>query len=136
MSNVVTHRFCYGDDCRRLRPLAAYSGNMAKSGKVSDTDKRRRPACRRQSRDAFASTAGGSRVILAVLLMHVPLDAQRLLGFACGLHGHMRASRAHVAVKTAMEKEQTRERERYTRTIASGPRQDAEKSFYQTLYIK
>ena len=34
-----------------------------------------------------------------------------------------------------MEKEQTRERERYTRTIASGPRQDAEKSFYQTLYV-
>ena len=39
-------------------------------------------------------------------------------------------------MKTAMEKEQTRERERYTRTIASGPRQDAEKSSYTTLYFK
>ena len=43
-------------------------------------------------------------------------------------------TRVRDPVKTAMEKEQTRERERYTRTIASGPRQDAEKSFYQTLY--
>ena len=34
-------------------------------------------------------------------------------------HGHMLTTRVHVPVKTAMEKEQTRERERYTRTIAS-----------------
>ena len=68
------------------------------------------------------------RCSFAVLSTHVPLDAQRVLGFACGLHGHMRATVAHAPMKTAMEKEQTRERERYTRTIASGPRQDAEKS--------
>ena len=39
--------------------------------------------------------------------------------------------RLQIVVKTAMEKEQTRERERYTRTIASGPSQGAEKSSYR-----
>ena len=57
-----------------------------------------------------------------------------MLGFACGLHGVTETTCVCDPVKTAMEKEQTRERERYTRTIASGPRQDAEKRFYQTLY--
>ena len=46
---------------------------------------------------------------------HVPLDAQRLLGFASDLDGDQRTSRGHVAVKTAMEKVQVRERERSRR---------------------
>jgi len=65
---------------------------------------------------------------------HVPLDAQRLLRFACGLHGYMRTTRAHVPVKTAMEKKQTRERQRYTRTIASGPSGRWKKSSYLTPF--
>ena len=66
---------------------------------------------------------------------HVPLDAQRLLRFACGLHGYMRTTRAHVPVKTAMEKKQTRERQRYTRTIAPGPSGRWKKSSYLTPYL-
>ena len=49
---------------------------------------------------------------------HVPLDAQRLIRFVCRKDGDIAATRGHVAVFTAMEKEQTRERERYTRPIA------------------
>ena len=44
-----------------------------------------------------------------------PFTLARLLGLASDLDGHMRTSRALVPVKTAMEKEQVRERERYTR---------------------
>ena len=45
------------------------------------------------------------------------------LGTACKCvaHGDVLTSRDHVPVKTAMEKEQTRERARDRRTIASGP---------------
>ena len=68
---------------------------------------------------AWPSVASPVEAEFAVLETHVPLDAQRLLRFACGLHHDMRVTRVHVVVKTAMEKEQTRERERYTRTIAS-----------------
>ena len=82
---------------------------------------------------AWPSVASPLRMDLPDLETHVPLDAQRLLRFACGLHGRTLVTRERAPMKTAMEKEQTRERERYTRTIASGPRQDAEKSFYQTL---
>ena len=53
---------------------------------------------------------------------HVPLDAQRLLGFASDLDGYWRTSRVRVPIKTAMKKEQVRERERYRRkTRFSGP---------------
>ena len=52
---------------------------------------------------------------------HVPLHAQRLLGSASDLDGHMRTTRAHVPVKTAMKKEQVRERERYTRKTRFSP---------------
>ena len=53
---------------------------------------------------------------------HVPLDAQRLLRFASDLDGNLRTSRAQVPVKTAMKKEQVRERERYRRkTRCSAP---------------
>ena len=65
---------------------------------------------------------------------HVPLDAQRLLRFACGLHGVTETTRVRDPVKTAMEKEQTRERERYTRTIASRRVRRAQKSFRRTPY--
>ena len=52
----------------------------------------------------------------------IPANAQRLLGSASDLDGHMRTSRALVPVKTAMEKEQVRERERSRRkTRCSGP---------------
>ena len=46
----------------------------------------------------------------------------------------MLTTRVHVPVKTAMEKEQTRERERYTRTIASRRIWTPEKSSYWSLY--
>ena len=52
---------------------------------------------------------------------HVPLDAQRLLGFASDLDGRQRASRGYAPIKTAMEKEQVRERERYTRKTRFSP---------------
>ena len=54
---------------------------------------------------------------VAGLETHVPLDALRLLRFACGFRGYLRTSRAQVPVKTAMEKEQRRDVERYTRTM-------------------
>ena len=51
-----------------------------------------------------------------------PFTLARLLGLASDLDGHMRTSRALVPVKTAMEKEQVRERERYRRkTRCSAP---------------
>ena len=46
--------------------------------------------------------------------------------------GHAHGMRAHVPVKTAMKTEQTPSAEGYTRTIASGPRQGVEISFYRT----
>ena len=53
---------------------------------------------------------------------HVPLDAQRLLRFASDLDGSLRTSRAQVPIKTAVKKEQVRERERSRRkTRCSGP---------------
>ena len=52
----------------------------------------------------------------------VPFTLARLLGLASDLDGDQRTSRAQVAVKTAMKKEQVRERERYRRkTRCSGP---------------
>ena len=36
----------------------------------------------------------------------IPANAQRLLGLASDLDGHMRTSRAQVPVKTAMKKDQ------------------------------
>ena len=45
----------------------------------------------------------------------VPFTLARLLGLASDLDGDQRMSRAQVAVKTAMKKEQVRERERYRR---------------------
>ena len=55
------------------------------------------------------------------LSTHVPLHAQRLLRFASDLDGDMLTARDHVAVKTAMKKEQVRERERYTRKTRFSP---------------
>ena len=51
----------------------------------------------------------------------VPFTLARLLGLASDLDGHMRTSRALVPVKTAMEKEQVRERERYRRKTRFSP---------------
>ena len=66
---------------------------------------------------------------------HVPLDAQRLLRFACGFRGYMLTTHEHVPVKTAMEKEQRHERERYRRTIASRRIWTREKSSRCALYV-
>ena len=52
---------------------------------------------------------------------HVPLHAQRLLRFASDLDGDMLTARDHVAVKTAMKKEQVGERERYRRKTRFSP---------------
>ena len=52
---------------------------------------------------------------------HVPLHAQRLLRFASDLDGRWRASRGYAPIKTAMKKEQVRERERYTRKTRFSP---------------
>ena len=47
---------------------------------------------------------------------HVPLHAQRLLRFASSdFDGYSRTSRVQVSIKTAMKKEQVRERDRGTR---------------------
>ena len=52
----------------------------------------------------------------------VPFTLARLLGLASDLDGSLRTSRAQGPVKTAMKKEQVRERERYRRkTRFSGP---------------
>ena len=64
----------------------------------------------------------------------IPANAQRLLGLASDLDGHMRTSRAQVPVKTAMKKEQmpsVRRDRRKTRCCAPFTRK---KSSYQTPY--
>ena len=94
-------------------------GVQARIDTASTTVHRSLDAVARRKSQLLPPAASRKRTLFADLETHVPLDAQRLLGFACGLHGHMRTTRAHVPVKTAMEKKQTRERERYTRTIAS-----------------
>ena len=86
-------------------------------------------AVAREKSQLLTPAAPRVRTLVAGLETHVPLDAQRLLGFACGLHGSSRTSCARGPVKTAMEKEQTRERERYTRTIASRASGRREKKF-------
>ena len=52
---------------------------------------------------------------------HVPLHAQRLLRFASDLDGCWRTSRVRAPIKTAMKKEQVRERERYRRKTRFSP---------------
>ena len=59
-----------------------------------------------------------------------------MLRFACGLHGDVKNTRAHVAVKTAMEKKQTRERERYIRPIGIAASEGAKVSSRQTPYLE
>ena len=44
-----------------------------------------------------------------------------MLRFASDLDGDMLTARDHFAVKTAMKKEQVRERERYTRKMRFSP---------------
>ena len=64
----------------------------------------------------------------------VPFTLARLLGLASDLDGDQRTSRGHVAVKTAMEKEQVRERERYTRKTRFSPPFTRKKCFRRTPY--
>ena len=61
-----------------------------------------------------------------------PFTLARLLGLASGLDGDQRTSRGHVAVKTAMEKEQVRERERSRRKTRCCAPFTRKKSSYQT----
>ena len=91
-------------------------------------------AVARRKSQLLPPAASRVRTLFADLETHVPLDAQRWIGFACGLHGRLRTTCVQAPAKTAMKKEQTPSAERYTRTNASGPRQGAEKSFYRTLY--
>ena len=72
----------------------------------------------RRKSQLLPPAASRVRTLFADLETHVPLDAQRLLGFACRLHGRTHATHVRAPMKTAMEKDQTRERERYTHTIA------------------
>ena len=110
-------------------------GVQARIDTASTTVHRSLDAVARRKSQLLPPAASRVRTLFADLETHVPLDAQRLLGFACGLHGDMRTARAHVPVKTAMKKEQTPSAERYTRTNASGARQGAEMSFYWTPYL-
>ena len=111
-------------------------GVRARIDTASTTVHRSLDAVARRKSQLLPPAASRVRTLFADLETHVPLDAQRLLGFACGLHGYMRTARAHVPVKTAMKKEQTPSAERYTRTNASGARQGAEMSFYWTPYSR
>ena len=62
----------------------------------------------------------------------VPFTLARLLGLASDLDGDQRTSRGHVAVKTAMEKEQVRERERSRRKTRCCAPFTRKTSSYQT----
>ena len=59
-----------------------------------------------------------------------PLYAQRLLRFVCRKDGTIATRRGCGPVFTAMEKEQTRERERSRRPIARVGIASGQKSFY------
>ena len=84
-----------------------------------------------------ALAAGRSRVraLFAGLETDVPLDAQRLLRFACGFRGRLRTSRAQAPVKTAMEKEQRRDVESPRAQSRPGPSGTREKSSYCAPYL-
>ena len=66
---------------------------------------------------------------------HVPLHAQRLLRCPSDLDGDILTARDHVAVKTAMEERQARERERYQRQTAFAAYRMSGKSSYNTPYL-
>ena len=99
--------------------MGLWSGVRARFDTVSITVYRSLNAVTRGKSRVLPPAASRVRALFANLSTLVPLDAQRLLGFACGFHGSLLTSREQGPVKTAMEQEQTRERERYTRTIAS-----------------
>ena len=80
---------------------------------------------------------GCDRYVIAFTMLygagtHVPLHAQRLLRFASDFDGYSRTSRVQVPIKTAMKKEQVRERERYTRKTRFSGRFTCKKSSYRT----
>ena len=70
-------------------------------------------------REHFFHVNGGENRVLRMYLWTV--DAQRLLRFASDLDGYWRTGRVRVPIKTAMKKEQVRERERYTRKTRFSP---------------
>ena len=65
----------------------------------------------------------------------VPLYADCLLRCASDLDGDMLTARDHVAVKTAMEQRQAREREGYQRQTAFAAYRMSGKSSYTTPYL-
>ena len=71
-------------------------------------------------RYAIAFTMEPARMYY-ITITDVPLHAQRLLRFASDLDGCWRTSRVRAPIKTAMKKEQVRERERYTRKTRFSP---------------
>ena len=66
----------------------------------------------------------------------VPLYADCLLRCASDLDGDMLTARDHVAVKTATEQRQARERERYQRQTAFAAYRMSGKSSYTTPYLQ
>ena len=99
--------------------MGLWSGVRARFDTVSITVYRSLNAVTRGKSRVLPPAASRVRALLANLSTLIPGNAQRLLGFACGFHGVTLTSRERDPVKTAMEKEQTRERERYRRTNAS-----------------
>ena len=99
--------------------MGLWSGVRARFDTVSITVYRSLNAVTRGKSRVLPPAASRVRALFANLSTAGPLDAQRLLRFACGFHGYQLTTREQVSVKTAMEKEQTRERERYRRKIAS-----------------
>ena len=83
-------------------------------------------------------TIGRDRYVIAFTMepgrMYRCTLTQRLLRFASDLDGRWRPSRGYAPIKTAMKKEQVRERERYTRAKRGSRHRSREKSFYRTPY--
>ena len=114
--------------------MGLWSGVRARFDTVSITVYRSLNAVTRGKSRALPPAASRVRALFAGLETPVPLDAQRLLRFACGFHGRMVAHRLHAPMKTAMEKEQRHECERYRSILASGPSGREKNSSYQSPY--
>ena len=67
-------------------------GVRARIDTVSTTVHRSLDAVAREKSRVLTPAASRVRKLFAGLETHVPLDAQHLLGFACGLHGSLRTS--------------------------------------------
>ena len=99
--------------------MRLWGGVRARIDTLSTTVHRCLDAVAREKSRVLTPAASRVRTLFADLETSVPGNAQRLLRFACGLHGSLRTTRAQGPVKTAMEKEQMPRNARDTRTIAS-----------------